>query len=429
VVAALKAGRRIFRQDGVMAPVESQETNTLAAIFDPAHRADPYPVYREWRERSPIAQVAPGLLVVSGHAECSQVLRDPKFGHAEPDTLPQAPVEPDPDLPPDPVDDQGRVVRAFLGLNPPDHTRLRRLVSSAFTPRVVERLTPRIEAIAREQVDAVLEAGEADLMSAIAASLPVVVISELLGVPEADRERFAEWSHAMARGLDPTFLLPEAVRKPAARARSEFLSYFRELAADRRRNPGEDLISTLVAASDAGESLTENELLVTLMLLLIAGHETTTNLIGNGMLALLRDPAQLKAVSEDPGLIDQAVEEALRYDSPVQLTARNALVDTVIGDVPAPAGTFVVVLIGAANRDPAVHQHPDTFDVTRPPTRHLALGQGIHFCLGAPLARLEGRIALRELTGRLPGLRLDAEPRWKETITLRGMVDLPVSVR
>jgi cytochrome P450 len=389
---------------------------TIEALFDPAHRADPYPAYRRWREQAPVAAVGAGFLVLTGHDACSELLRDPRFGHLE--TGPMA-------APDDPAAPR---IRSFLGLNPPDHTRLRRLVSRAFTPRMIDRLAPRIQEITAGLVADAVAAGTTDLLAALAAPLPVIVISELLGVPPADHDRFEAWSHAMARGLDPDFLLPPDVREQQARARVEFRDYFRDLAARRRVDPGDDLLSALVAVTDAGDTLSEDELLATCTLLLIAGHETTTNLIGNGVLALLRHPEQYDALVADPSLVDGAIEEMLRYDSPVQLTARAALQDATVGDVDAPAGTFVLAMIGAANRDPDAHENAEAFDITRPPTRHLAFGQGIHFCLGSPLARLEGRIALRELVTRAPGMRLAGEPVWKENVTLRGLATLPVAL-
>ncbi|SEF26930.1 Cytochrome P450 [Amycolatopsis pretoriensis] len=381
------------------------------ALFAAERRPDPYPAYREWRERFPVARLSEQMFAVSGFAEATQVLRDPAFGHPEPEYL-----DPADRLPDQPVDESGRVVRAFLSLNPPDHTRLRRLVAKAFTPRMVERLTPRIEELTASLIDG---AGESfDVMTSLAKPLPVEVIAELLGVPLDDRERFAEWSHAMARALDPSFLQHPDTIEPAVKARQSFVAYFRELAEQRRGSPGDDLLSALVAVSDAGDVLSEGELLVTLTLLLIAGHETTTNLIGNGVLALLRHGG---VVAADP---ERVVEEVLRYDSPVQLTARTALRDTELGTVAVPAGSQVIVLIGAANRDPATG--PETFDPSRAPGRHLAFGQGIHFCLGAPLARLEGRIAFGELARRLPGLKLAGDPTWNATTTLRGLATLPV---
>jgi cytochrome P450 len=386
------------------------------ALFGAGRRPDPYPHYRRWRERFPVAELAERMFAVSGFAEATQVLRDPAFGHPEPEYL-----DPADRLPDQPVDESGRVVRAFLSLNPPDHTRLRRLVAKAFTPRMVERLTPRIEKLTATLVDGMR--GEADLMTSLAKPLPVEVIAELLGVPLDDRERFAEWSHAMARALDPPFLQHPDTIEPAVRARQSFVGYFRTLAEQRRHEPGDDLLSALVAVSDAGDVLSEGELLVTLTLLLIAGHETTTNLIGNGVLAMLRHEGLGAAEPE------RVVEEVLRYDSPVQLTARTALRDTALGGLPVPAGSQAIVLIGAANRDPAAGgPDPESFDPSRAPGRHLAFGQGIHFCLGAPLARLEARIVFRELARRAPEMRLAADPEWTATTTLRGLAKLPVAL-
>ncbi|MFI5608767.1 cytochrome P450 [Amycolatopsis sp. NPDC051903] len=399
------------------------DVETFTQLFAAEHKADPYPLYRSWREQAPVAELAPGFLVVSGLAEATAVVRDPAFGHPRPEVLPPADRHPD-----DLVDDEGRPVVSFLGLNPPDHTRLRRLVSKAFTPRTIEQLRPRVEAITARLISELLDAGTADLMTALAAPLPVEVISELLGVPMADRSRFAEWSHALARALDPAFLVADSVLAEAAVAGREFNAYFRLLAAERRRAPGEDLLSNLVAVTDQGDKLTEAELLVTLTLLLVAGHETTTNLIGNGVLALLRHHG-LASLGPDGSAAETAVEEVLRYDSPVQLTSRVALRPTTVGALPVPAGTQAIVLIGAANRDPATHPSPDTFDPTREPTRHLAFGQGIHFCLGAPLARLEGRTALRALAAHTPSLTLTDTPSWNPTTTMRGLSKLPVSVR
>jgi len=390
------------------------------ALFGAERRPDPYPHYRRWRESRPVAVLAEGMFAVSGLAEATQVLRDPAFGHPEPEYL-----DPADRLPDQPVDESGRVVRSFLSLNPPDHTRLRRLVSKAFTPRMVEQLAPRIEEITAALVDRA--PAEFDLMTALAKPLPVEVIAELLGVPLDDRERFAEWSRAMARALDPPFLQRPETLEPAVRARQSFVGYFRELAAQRRREPGDDLLSALVAVSDAGDVLSEGELLVTLTLLLIAGHETTTNLIGNGVLALLRGPDGLKPLGVDGEHAARAVEEVLRYDAPVQLTARTALRDTTLGELAVPVGSQAIILIGAANRDPAAGPAPETFDPAREQVRHLAFGQGIHFCLGAPLARLEARIAFRELARRRPGLALAGTPDWNPTTTLRGLSTLPVA--
>jgi cytochrome P450 len=407
---------------------------SLDMLFDPGHRADPYPAYRRWRETAPVSQPYPGLFVLTRYADCAAVLRDPRFGHAEPGQ-PVPFFQPAQDMPAQggeaPLTGPGgRPVRSFLVLNPPDHTRLRKLVSKAFTPRMVARLAPRIEEITAGLLDAAQAAGDpVDLIGALAAPLPVIVISELLDVPLDDRDRFTGWSHDMARGLDPDFLLPPGIRERQVRARSEFAGYFRDLAAARRRSPGDDLLSALVRVHDRDDVLTEGELLATCTQLHVAGHETTVNLIGNGTLALLRHPGQLARLRSEPGLIGPAVEELLRYDSPVQLTARSALEDAEIGGEPAPRGSVALALLGAANRDPEAYDSPDRLDIGRQPSRHLAFGQGIHFCLGAPLARLEAQIAFRALTGRFPGLRLAGEPEWKDNAVLRGLSRLPVALR
>jgi cytochrome P450 len=401
---------------------------SLIDLFDPASRADPYPGYRRWRETMPIFRVAEELIVLTRHADCAAMLRDSRFGHGGPENM----LAPSPDYPvrdESLVDEHGVPVRSFLRLDPPDHTRLRKLVAKAFTPRMVAQLAPRIEQIVNELLDEALAERSADLIGSLAAPLPVIVISELLGVPLADRDRFTDWSHAMARGLDPDFLMPQHVREQQIRARGEFVEYFRSLIAYRRRTPGEDLLTALVGVCEHGDVLTENELLATCILLLIAGHETTVNLIGNGTLALLRNPAEFARLRAEPDLVERAVEEMLRFDSPVQLTGRVALEDADIGGVPAPRGSFVLALIGSANRDPDAHPDPERLDIGREPSRHLAFGQGIHFCLGTPLARLEGQIAMRTLVRRAPALELDGTPSWKDNIVLRGMERLPVAFR
>jgi unspecific monooxygenase len=402
--------------------------------FDPAFRADPYPHYRRLSASGPLQRTQSGPWVATSHEICGQVMRDPRFGHRlegdsgfwRTDQLPQE-------------------RRSFLTLDPPDHTRLRRLVSKAFTPRLVERLRPRIA----DLVDDLLAGAsrEIDLIAALAYPLPVVVISELLGVPAADRARFKSWSDALARGLDPDFLLPPAELARRDQARTEFAEYFRELA-DRRRGPGparpsggaddtaDDLLSALVTVSEHGDVLSEAELLATCILLLVAGHETTVNLIGNGALALLRHPGQLAWFRAHPEAAPGAIEELLRYDPPVQLTGRTALEDVELAGQRIERGQGVLALIGAANRDPAVFPDPDRLDLARldlarSPERHLAFGLGIHFCLGAPLARLEGQIALTKLFQRDVTLAIDdlADLSYRDNLILRGLATLPVILR
>jgi len=392
---------------------------SLLALLDPALRQDPYPTYRHWRETAPISGGDGQPLMVTRQRDCSDVLRDVRFGHLEADQAGQ--TEQGGQLNSTPPEQ-----RSFLGMNPPDHTRLRGLVSKAFTRKVVERLAPMISQTTDELIGAARDAGTVNLMDAIARPLPVAVISELFDVPVEDRDLIVAWSHDMARGLDPDFLIPEGVRERQFRARAEFRAYMLQLADKRRANPGEDLLSGLVQVhDDDGDVLSEADLLTTCILLLIAGHETTVNLIGNGTLALLRNPGQLARLRAHPELADRAVEEFLRYDPPVQFTARIALQDTKVGEVDAPTGTNAILLLGAANRDPEVCEEPDALDIGREPSRHLAFGHGPHFCLGAPLARLEGRIIFQALA-RLDVLEATGEPTYNDNIILRGMRELPV---
>lgn len=383
------------------------ETFDAAAVlgFDPyapSFRADPYEQYRALR--GPLTRTPGGLWIATTYEDCSAILRDPRFGHTAPD---------------------GRTnwrgadrQRSFLTLDPPDHTRLRKLVSKAFTPRLVERLRPRVT----ELVSSLLAVGgEVDLIATLAYPLPVIVISEMLGVPPEDHEQFKTWSDALARGLDPDFVIPEAELAARDVAREEFAAYFRELAARRRAEPRDDLLSALVAI----EELTEAELIATCILLLVAGHETTVNLIANGTLALLRSPDQLQYFRDHPDQVPAMVEELLRYDPPIQLSGRVAAETA----DPIGRGEFVLLLLGAANRDPAVFPDPDRLDLARfirTPPRHLAFGHGIHFCLGAPLARLEGQIALSALVRR--DLALAGDLTYKDNLILRGLAALPVRI-
>jgi cytochrome P450 len=375
--------------------------------FDP-FEADflrtPYTKYREMRRRGALFRTPVGLYVATTHAHCSSLLRDPRFGHGAVPIGTGNPSEP---------------VQSFLRMDPPDHTRLRALVSRAFTPRMVERLRPRVEAIAAELIRTLPES--TDLIASYAYPLPMLVITEMLGVPAADHERFRRWSQTLARSLDP--LLPGELLEETLRARLEFADYFRELIAARRGRPGEDLLSALAQV----EELTEEELITTCVLLLVAGHETTVNLIANGVLGLTRHGGLAQA-AERPR---QVVEEVLRYDPPVQITARAALRDAELGGTSLPAGTPVLALLGGANRDPEVFAEPDRFAPERQESgRHLAFGLGIHFCLGATLARLEGEIALRALAEAAPKLELaDLDPPYKANVVLRGLATLPVRLK
>jgi cytochrome P450 len=381
--------------------------------FAPEFRTDPYAHYRKLRSGGPLQRTPGGLWLSPSFEMCARILRDPRFGHGDHTLGEDAQTR---RLP--------RRVRSFLVLDPPEHTRLRRLVSRAFTARLIERLRPRVAAIVDELL--VPMHGDVDLISSLAHPLPVIVISELLGVPPEDEERFKGWSEALARGLDPDFLVPAEELTRRDRAREEFAAYFRELADQRRRSPGDDLLSGLVAIDE----LSEGDLIATCVLLLVAGHETTVNLIANGTLALLRSPDQLAWFRDHPDSATAAVEELLRYDPPVQLSARVALEDAELGGQSIRKGEGVMLLLGAANRDPDVFADPERLDLTRWVTeapRHLAFGQGIHFCLGAPLARIEGQVALAALVRR--GISpASGELRYKDNLILRGLAELPVRV-
>jgi cytochrome P450 len=391
--------------------------------FDPVFRTDPHPVYERLREENPVHPSPLGGLVVTRHADCLHVLRHPAASSDERNSELFQALAASGDIDQELVD-----ARPFLFLDPPDHTRLRRLVSKAFTPRTVERLRPRVQALVDELLDAAVPSGSIELVEDLAYPLPVQVISEMLGVPPEDHERFKGWSKDLARGLDPDFILPPEVLEQRKRAIDAFSEYFLELIAQRRSAPRDDLLSALVAAEDEGDRLTERELLSTCTLLLVAGHETTVNLIANGALALLRHPDQLQRLRDDPSVTRSAVEELLRFDPPVQLTARVALEDIEIGGQTLAKGTSAVLLLASANRDPDAFPDPDRLDLGRTDNHHLAFGFGTHFCLGAPLARLEGEIALTTLVRRCPDLALATDDlRYKENLVLRGLEALPLS--
>ncbi|OZM70505.1 cytochrome P450 [Amycolatopsis antarctica] len=392
------------------------------AVLDLDFSQDPHRLVASLRAEAPVRRVVlpRGLRawLVTGYDDARAMLADPRLSK-----------------------DSGRIGELFeqhggrpagytdslaehmLNMDPPDHTRLRKLVNKAFTPRAVARLRPRVEEITGRLLDRIAEAGSVDLLGTFAFPLPITVISELLGVPEGDQDAFQKWSNVMV-SVAP----PEQARQASA-AMADFLT---RLVAVKRAEPGEDLLSDLVHATDDGESLSEVELVSMAFLLLVAGHETTVNLIGNGVLALLRDPAQLAALRGDPGLISGAVEEFLRYDGPVNLATLRFTTEPVeVGGTTVPAGEFVMVSLLAANRDAARFDEPEVLDITRPAGGHVAFGHGIHYCVGAPLARLEAEVAIGTLIRRFPDLRLDGEPaglRWRASTLMHGLETLPVRV-
>jgi cytochrome P450 len=315
--------------------------------------------------------------------------------------------------------------RVLLFTDPPDHTLLRTLVNKAFTPRTVERLRGHITELVDGILDDVAGRGEMDVIADLAFPLPALVICELMGVPTSDRDMFHGWSGEVAPILDPW--ASKEVLDNAVQTLAKFLFYFMDLVQKRRQDPQDDLVSALLATEEHDDKLTDEQLLALCILVFIAGHETTQNLIGNGLLALLRNPDQLRKLREDPSLTKDAVEELLRYDSPVQLTGRSPTTDVEISGVTIPKGEQIVLLLGAGNRDPAVFDDPDSLDITRSKTSVLSFGAGAHFCLGAGLARLEGGIVFDALLARFPDIQLAVEqPEYRETLTLRGLRSLPV---
>ena len=399
----------------------------LTELADPAVLPDPYPVLAGLREASPFAEAGGALVVVGRHQDCSQILRDPRASSERNRSLLSPP--------------EMRAQRApsFLSLDPPDHTRLRRLVSKAFAPRVIAGLAPRIRELSDDLLTAAVRGdgeagggrGQLEVVSQLAYPLPVRIISELLGVPAGDHSSFAGWSASLAHALQPQFVAADATSAATAQqARLEFADYFRELIATRRACPADDLLSDLIRAEDDGQRLSEAELIATCVLLLVAGHETTVGLISNAILALLRHPDQLALLRADPGLAASAVEETLRYDAPVQLTGRVARGVMQVGNVSAPDGAVLLLLLAATGRDPEVFADPDRFDIRRAAGSHLAFAAGPHFCLGAPLARLEATIALQAFTARVAEPELDpAGLAYKPNLNLRGPERLVVGFR
>jgi cytochrome P450 len=389
-------------------------------IWDPEFRANPYPHYaRLLAGPPPLLEMGPmTFALVARYADVTAALRDHEhFSSVGPPPPPQA--------------YQGLFAgsRNMLGSDPPQHSRLRRLVSRDFTPRRIRELEPRIREIAKELLDKVEQKGSFDLMADLANVLPVTVIAEMLGVPPELNARFKHWSDTIIGGDNN---VPGAPQPPESiRAIDELGDYFTAEIEKRRAKPGPDLVSALVAAHDESEALSAADLLSFITLLLIAGNETTTNLIGNGMLALGRHPDQLDALKRNPAMLPRAIEEMLRYDGPVQSTVRFTKEPVQLGGTEIPAGAFALMIVAAANRDPAQFKDPEKFDITRDPNDHVAFGEGIHFCIGAPLARMEARVAFEAMLERFPQLRLkDAalKPTYKGSYFLRGLESLPLAI-
>jgi cytochrome P450 len=407
---------------------EHVQTATTGPLFNPLSPEfirDPYPHYERMRGIDPVHLTVHGAFVASRHAEVSLVVRDKRFGK---DYVERTIRRYGPKIMEEPV------FRSFshtmLQQDPPDHTRLRGLVVKAFTARRVEDMRPRIQQIVDETLDRIAPEGQMDLIEDFAFRLPVTIICDMLGIPDEHRELFYTGSRNSGRILEPVPLSPEEIKQGNANnAMTEM--YFQHLFELRRKNPGDDLTTQLVQAEEDGSKLSNEELTANIVLLFGAGHETTVNLIGNGLLALHRNPDQLALLKANPDLITNAIEEFLRYDSSVQMTGRVALEDIPdLGGKKIPKGENVLCLLGSANHDPAVYpDRPDRLDITRPNVRPLSFGGGIHFCLGAQLARIEAEIAIATLLRRLPDLRLDdaVNPEWRPTFVLRGLKRLPAS--
>ncbi|GHF70107.1 cytochrome P450 [Amycolatopsis bartoniae] len=387
-------------------------------LLDPAQRPDPYPVFAEL-SREPVQRIDEHVWAVSGHADISRLLRDPRLSVQEPAVF-------GPDTP---LGSDGEPFRGpFLRQDPPHHDTLRARTMHQFVPRILG-LRPKIEAMVTELLDGLDGAGELDVVSALAYPLPVAVICELLGVPRSEEPVFHDFAARLTRALDPQESFTEEELADVAKTREDWRAYLTPMIVRRLAEPGDDLVSGLLADGDPAKRMTMLELATTLGLLLIAGHETTVNLIANGTLALLRDPAALARLRADPGLAPAVVEEVLRYDPPVQLTSRLTTAEVRIGDTTVPEGDHVLLLLAAGNRDPRRFADPDRFWPERPDNRHLAFGGGVHYCLGAALARMEGEAVLTAIATQLAAPRLVADPPpYRPNTILRGPAELRVAI-
>jgi cytochrome P450 len=398
---------------------------SLAQLLTPEYLANPYALYSQLRTQEPVFwDEQAGAWVLTQYSDAVSALRDPRLSAERmtigTDWIPEELME---TLAP-PV---RALTRQMLFLDPPDHTRLRGLAAKAFTPRIVEALRPRIQLLVDELLDAVQPSGHMNFMQDFAHPLPAIVIAEMLGVPPEDRAQFSIWTAEFARLLDGGNPSIEGVMQSLSGV-SEFMNYFRGIIRQRRTAPRDDLLQAMIVAEEQGDKLNEEELLSNCVLILAAGHGTTTHLLGNGLLALLRNPAQLTYWKNNPSIAPYAVAELLRYDSPVQMTSRHPTESIEIGGKRIETGQEVIIVLGAANHDPAQFSQPDQLDLSRPESRHMAFGLGIHFCLGAPLARLEGEIAFNTLLRRLSDVQLATEEVEQVPSTVfRGLMELPIS--
>ncbi|MFD5179044.1 cytochrome P450 [Nocardia sp. NPDC058379] len=409
-------------------PIDAQAVQTaLVQLFGPDGRADPYAPARVLREAGPLHQTPLGHHVLTRYEDCAAVLSTTAWSHAEEAAMMHPTVSPE--------NAAEELPTSFLWMEPPDHTRLRNLVTKGFTPRMVTRLRPRIEQLCEQLVDDALAAGEFDLVEKIAYPLPLVIACELIGVPEEAYDQVHRWSQDLARGFDHDYTLPEECLTARSAASRGFMGYFRELLNERRADPRADLLSVLSQVEDRGDVLTEQELLATCITTFVAGHETTANLIGTGMLRLLRNPDQIQLLRDRPELLPVAPDELLRLDPSVQITTRAATRPITVAGHEFEQGEGVVVLINSANHDPAAYADPDRVDMTRfsdpmnPAKKHLGFSLGIHYCLGAPLALLEMEILLDVLLRKVRTFELRSEnPPFKPNVVIRGLESLTVAV-
>jgi cytochrome P450 PksS len=395
-------------------------------ISSPAFKADPYPYFARLREEAPVHRIILGdkrpAWLVTRYDDVVTVLKDDRFVKDKRSAMNRDQIAREPWIPAmlKPLE------RNMLDSDAPEHTRLRGLVHRAFSPRLVENMRGRIQRLTDELLDAIAPRGQMDLIRDYALPIPTTIIAEMLGVPLRDRHKFQRWSNTIVSTVPSKLAMFKAI--PAL---IFFLRYIRKLVQIRRADPQDDLVSALLEAREAGDTLSEDELLAMISLLLIAGHETTVNLIGNGILALIEHPDQMDRLRNDPSLIKPAVEELLRYDGPLETaTERYAREDTTIAGVTIPRGEIVFAVLASANRDERQFDHASTLDLSREPNRHVAFGQGMHFCLGAPLARLEGQIAINSLLRRIPDLRLGVPRqalRRRPGLVLHGLKSLPVT--
>lgn len=391
--------------------------------FSPEFLRNPYPSFELLRENQPLMKTPLGFWVASRYADVQMILKDRRFGKGFEERMKMRNGD---DVFDNPV--YANMRTWMLVQDPPDHSRLRGLVSKAFTARRIEGLRPQIQTLVDELLDRVAPRGRMDFIRDFAYPLPVNVICDMVGIPPEDRSHFEFGSKISGRLIDPTPVSAEELQEIGnGFARQE--AYFRDLFARRRAEPQDDLTTVLVQAEEAGERLTEAELVGNVILLFGAGHETTVNLLGNGLLALLQNPDQYARLRDNPDLVPGAIEEMLRFDSSVQMTGRTALEDVEVNGITIPKGDHIINLLGSANRDGAAFDAPESFRVDRKDVRPMSFGGGIHFCLGAQLARVEADIAFRSLLARLPDLRLEKpdEPDWRPTFTLRGLTGLPIA--